>query len=159
MAQRFSPPEEIQAALGLTPNQFRRAIRTIYKKSVTQWWNQHAAQGRYMIRQEQFERAVKGNITALKWIGIQHLGQRLQVEDTLYKDTKNQAPAQKEEQGFKFLVPEALAADSGDPQAQKPHDETPVVEDMLKEEAAASTTPVTPEKRPEIVVKASELPK
>lgn len=157
MAQRFSPPEEIQAALGITPAQFKRAIRHHYKKSIKAWWDQHAAKGRYLIRQEQFEKAIKGNVTALKWLGIQHLGQRLHVEEELYKPDAGKGEAQEDKaKGFAILTPQGMdpGATQTGPKVPQPHDEVPVVEQLLKAEAEEEPTPNTDGTRRETVVSA-----
>lgn len=138
MAQRFSPPEEIRQCLGLTEIQFRRAVRVKYRKSIDQWWNQHAATGRYILRQEQFEQARKGSVSALKWLGIQHLGQRQTVE-TLFKPGQSEGEEKKSEdvKGFAILTPQGMEPSAGgDSQASKLHDEVPVVEQTIQKELA-----------------------
>lgn len=143
MAQRFSPPDEIRQCLGLTEIQFRRAIRTHYKKSIDQWWGKYAAQGRYILRQKQFEEARQGSITALKWLGIQHLGQRAHVEETLFnpgekKDDKEKA---EEVKGFAILTPEGMErSNGGDLKGSQPHDEVPVVQELIKKELEDDST-------------------
>lgn len=158
MAQRFSPPEEIQASLGITPNQFKRAVRHTFKKSVAAWWDQHAAVGRYLVRQRQFERAVTdGNTQLLKWLGIQHLGQREHV-DVIHKvdpNAKGEGANERaeREKGFAILTPEGMAtvlpAIPGQKQLGQPHDETPIVEAVIVEELAKEAKKTAPGAQPE----------
>lgn len=161
MAQRFSPPEEIQAALGLTPKQFQRAVRVHYKKSVAQWWEQQAALGRYLVRQKQFDKATEGegHAVLLKWLGIQYLGQREHV-DVIHKADPNSNPEAaaraEREKGFAILTPEGVTTVLPAPGGQKkleaqPHDEQPIVEAVIVEEEnkeAAKASGESPTREP-----------
>lgn len=151
MAQRFVPAETIRQSLGLTPKQFKRAIRWHYKKSIEQWWDMYAAQGRVMIYQQQFEQARGGSVTALKWLGIQHLGQRVNVE-TLFKPGDKggeEKPKEEVQKGFAILTPEGMEPPvQSDPAVQQPHDETPAVEQIILAEVQEKPDETTEGPRP-----------
>lgn len=150
MAQRFSPPEEIAASLGVTAKQFQRAVRVQFRKTVAAWWEQHAATGRYLVRQKQFDKATEGegNTQLLKWLGIQYLGQRDRV-DILQKPDPNAnadaaaADAEKasREKGFSILTPEGMTVIDNRPGLPRPHEEQAVVEAVIVEEQKAATEP------------------
>lgn len=156
MATRFSPPEEIRNCQGLTEIQFRRAVRTKYQKSVDQWWKIHAARGAYILRQQQFEEARNGSVTALKWLGIQHLGQTQKVE-TLFKPGEEGKEERKAEEikGFAILTPNGMEPPKqGDANTSSPSDEKPAVELLIQEESEAAANQVQPQSNIQITVPA-----
>lgn len=166
MAIRFAPAEEIQESLGLTPKQFRRAVRVQYKKSVEQFCAMFYARGRYLVRQKQFDRATQGDghPQLLKWLGIQYLGQRESV-DVIHKaapgtngDAESAEKAAREK-GFAILTPEGQVVLDDRKQLNGPQDEVPAVEAIILEEKQENSSP-KPQAvhEAEIVVEAYPVP-
>lgn len=151
MAQRFSPADEIVNALGLTPKQFKRAVYVNYKKSVEQFIEMCRARGRYQIRQAQYDEALKGHGPLLRWVGIQELGQRQKVDILQKGEGGEKEPEEDRTKGFKVFTPEALEVKKAVEPAKQPHDETPAVEEIIKQEQAVAPK-VTNAPRTEIVV-------
>lgn len=105
MAQRFCPADDIVKIVGYTPKQFKRAVWCKYKKSIPDFVEMFAAQGRYLIQQAQFELAYKkGHAPMQRWLGIQHCGQVTKTE-ILNKNVGKTTKGKKETQGFKMFVP------------------------------------------------------
>lgn len=162
MAIRFSPPEEIRQVLTLSEKQFRKAIRARFKVPLEMWLESCAAKGRYIVRQKMFDRATEGegHPVLLKWLGIQHLGQRERV-DVLHKaapgqladDSAEKAQAEREK-GFAVLVPNGTAMVLDALPGAQAHDEVPEVEAIIVEEVKNATDPKPSAKQGEIIVEA-----
>ncbi len=156
--------EEIQTSLGLTPKQFKRAVRVVHHKSIEEYLGQFYAQARYTLRQAMVDKANKGDARLLKWLGIQELGQRLKV-DILQKPSDAPAsPAEAIPPGFQLIMAggQQVLVSGNAPKAKQPHEEIPEVEVILRKEAGEEIKPapvVTPKNRQEIVVSAHSVKK
>lgn len=158
--------------MGLTLRQFQRAIRVTHKRSPEDYLGKFYAQAKYVLRQKQVRVALgeeKGNTVLLKWLGVQHLGQRHMV-DILSKTAEDMSdPAQSPEpKGFEFVTPEGatvilpMAPGSLLPEPQtnapKSQDDIVVVEEIIKQEQEREERPNrTEDEQGIIIVSAQEF--
>lgn len=66
---------EIAAHLGLNPDLLYRKIKEKYKIGFGEYLQQKKASGRTILREAQFEKAIKGDTAMLIFLGKQRLGQ------------------------------------------------------------------------------------
>lgn len=149
MAQRLSPILEIAQSLGVTELQFRKAVRFLTKKPADEFLTQYYAQGRYILRQEQFKKAQAGNVTMLKWLGKQELGQREFVEEELNKPG-SEGSQEAQTTGYQIFTPggKQVTVDAmGNllEAPKQPRAELPIVEAIIVEELAGDATTPTAE--------------
>ena len=65
---------------GCSEDTIRRAVKREKKCNFETYWGQKAEKGRGMLRQKQFEVAMRGNVAMLIFLGTNWLGQTDRVE-------------------------------------------------------------------------------
>lgn len=70
---------EVIDILGLAPNTIYDACQRVHSMSLATFLDIYRAHGRASLRRKQFKVAMTGNVTMLRWLGIQYLDQSPEV--------------------------------------------------------------------------------
>lgn len=84
MAMAGCSGKEIAEALGVHPDTlYRRVVDTFGVPNYSAWSQAKKAKGDALLKVRQFDRAMAGSETMLRWLGIQRLGQRARVDHAI----------------------------------------------------------------------------